>query len=137
MIISSKNYPVILKAMHCIEQDSRGPMAMNLPLMIIPDWYKPLLPVYEKALSELSEKKRAPEAPELPAHVKPNTYLDSEWYDFLNGESQILWAIKSRTPELAQTNDFLNDFFEDWGDSLKKGYLTEQEKSLFYPGQAT
>ena len=133
MIISSENYPTILKALHCIEEDSRGPMAMRLPMIPVPAWYTNLLPAFENALSKLSQSERAPESPPLQAHVRPDAYLDSEWYEFLNGEQDSVLAIRSRSPELALASDFLNDFFEGWSHSYERGYLYKNEVSLFFP----
>jgi hypothetical protein len=114
MIINAETHPHIIKAMNCVEEETRGMMAIPQPVREIPNRWGAHLEKINAVIGTLSTTERAPESEPLPAHVRPDAYLDSELYSFCNGEYHEMKAIENRNPDLGLASLFLNDFFEDW-----------------------
>lgn len=112
MLITQESHPNLIEAIHCIEDDTGN--KLKLPVKEVPDRWGPLLGNLELTIAQLSRKKRAPESEDLPPHVKPDTYLDSEFYTFCNGGFTEQLAIANRDFHHVQAYVFLADFFEDW-----------------------
>lgn len=114
MIINAESHKNIIDAMNCVDEDSAGPRAIPQPVREIPDRWRDYLDRVNASIGALSRTERAPEAEPLPAHVRPNAYLDSEFYGFCNGEYYEMRGIENRNPDLGLASLFLNDYFEDW-----------------------
>lgn len=112
MLIDTDTFPTTMKAVHLIQADSGDRLA--IPLLTVPDRWNEFLPDIEQALGTLSQTKRAPEEEPLPPHIKPDQYLDSEFYSFCNGEHLAQTKIANRSMELVLALAFLDDFFEGW-----------------------
>lgn len=112
MLIDVDQYPNIMAALHCIQEDSGD--RLRIPVLKVPDRWDYALPEIEKLIGTLSKKARAPESPPHPPHVKPNEFLDSEFYTFCNGEYDEQHAIANRSGENTLAHVFLTDFFEGW-----------------------
>lgn len=111
MIVSADKFPNILKAFHAIEDDN-NPHPICFPLYDVPTAYDTHLAGIEREMAKLSRTERAPESPPLPAHVKPDAWMDSEFYTFVNGEQQEVLDISNRNMDLTIASQLLNDFFE-------------------------
>jgi hypothetical protein len=121
--------------MHCIEQETGN--TLSFPVKEVPSRWIAFLPDIEKVLSGLSRKERAPESAPLPPHVKPSEFLDSEFFEFCNGEYDSVVAMSMRSPQHTAAQLFLNDFFEDWtytsdngSDSIRNKALTKRVEYL-------
>jgi hypothetical protein len=101
-----------MDAVHLIQMDSGDHLA--LPILQVPDRWKPYLEKIDEAITTLSRKERAPEEEPLPPHVKPSELLDSELFSFCNGDDLVMTKIANRSTELLLTHVFLADYFEGW-----------------------
>jgi hypothetical protein len=122
MLVTSESHPHIIKAFNCIEEVSSG-RSFATPVREVPDRWKPFLDEINEAIGTLSQTERCPDSEPLPAHVKPDAYLDSEFYTFCNGEYHDQQRIENRSMALTRAAVLLNDFFEDFtytGDSPKE-----------------
>lgn len=112
MIINSDDYPHTMKAVHLIQADSGDHLA--IPILNVPERWKDLMPEIEKSIGTLSLTERASEDEPLAPHVKPDSYLDSEFYTFCNGDHLVQTKIANRSMDLVLALAFLDDFFEGW-----------------------
>jgi hypothetical protein len=112
MIINTEMYPHVMEAVHFVQSDSGNDLA--IPVLDVPDRWKPFLPDIEEAVSALSRRERAPEEEPLPPHVKPSELLDSEFSSFCIGEGMVMEKIANRSMELLLALVFLTDYFEGW-----------------------
>ena len=119
MLINTDSHPNILEAFHCIEDDSGN--KMKIPVREIPSRWDSFLPRIESALATLSRTERDEQAEPLPSHVKPNPYLDSQFYSFCNGEFYEQTRIANRSDDNSLAMLFLNDFYEDWSYTSDSG----------------
>jgi hypothetical protein len=114
MIITSETHPYALAALNCIDDDSRVTGSLGLPAREIPDRWGGYMENVNNTIGKMSREKRSPEAEPLPTHVKPNEFLDSEFYAFCNGEFLERTAIGNRDLHHTEAMLFLDDYFEDW-----------------------
>jgi hypothetical protein len=122
VLISVEKYPRIIEAMNCVVDETTNVGSGNIPVREVPDRWGGYLENIEETFAKLSKTERAQESPDLPAHVKPDEFMDSEFYAFCNGEFHEQSAIANRSLEFTQAYVFLSDFFEDWtltGDGVK------------------
>ena len=112
MIITAETFPNILAAMNCIDEETGR--RIKDPVKEIPDRWKDYLPDIEKAIATLSRNTPAPEGEPRAPHIKPDAYLDSEFYTFCNGEFHDMRKVINRNMELVKASILLNDYFEAW-----------------------
>jgi hypothetical protein len=127
LIVTSEEWPNIVEAFNTIADDTGN---IPMPVYEIPARWKSQLPDLEKTLGALSRTERAPESPPLPPHVRPNEFLDSEFYTFCNGEYTEQNAISNRSLAHARAAVFLNDFFEDWTYTADSGTEVPENKTV-------
>jgi hypothetical protein len=114
VIATSEQYPHIFEALHAMEEETQSLGSLKIPVRDVPGRWEPYLAQVNETLGKLSKTERAPEAEPMPAHVKPNAYLDSEFYSFCNGEYHEMSAMENRDLTHAEASLFLNDAFEGW-----------------------
>jgi hypothetical protein len=96
VIATSEQYPHLFQAMSCIEDETTTIGSLRVPVREIPDRWGPFLSEANETIGKLSQTERSPDSEPLPAHVKPNDFLDSEFYTFCNGEYHEMSALESR-----------------------------------------
>jgi hypothetical protein len=114
VLISTEKFPCIIAAMNCVVDETTNIGSGNAPVREVPERWGGYLENIEETIAKLSKTERAKESPDLPAHVKPDTFMDSEFYAFCNGEFHEQSAIANRGLEFTQAYVFLSDFFDDW-----------------------
>lgn len=120
MLLTQQDYPKIVKAFHTIDEDSNGPRAIKLPAYDVPESFSPYLRRVEDTLAKLSLVTPPPEETEpLPPHVKPDAYLDSEWFAFCCGEYYVVLAMAGRDLDHELAAVLLEEFFDDYTESKK------------------
>jgi hypothetical protein len=112
MIINSDSHPNLVRAIHCVQEETGT--RILVPVQKIPDRWKVFIDRIDCVIGTLRDNERAPESEPMPAHVKPDAYLDSEFFSFCNGEYHEQSAIANRSFDHALAAVFLNDLFEDW-----------------------
>lgn len=112
MIISSEDYPSIMRAVHLIQQETGDHLC--IPILEVPERWKSFLPRVEAVFRELSREMRAPEEEPMALHIKPNALLDSEFYSFCNGSYEVQLAIANRSLNHILAYLFMTDYFEGW-----------------------
>lgn len=122
--LTAGSYPTVIRAMNLIREDNGGPSWPPESEPLVATRWLLHLDRIERALAGLSDSEPAPEDTEALLRVESGEgcYLDSELYNFCNGESTVMDAIKGRTPALTLANHFLNDFFEGWSWYADEGF---------------
>lgn len=120
MLVTQQDYPKIVKAFHTIDEDSNGPRTIKLPAYDVPAGFGQYLRRIEDTLVKMSLTSPPPEETEpLPLHIKPDAYLDSEWFAFCCGEHDVVLAMAGRDVDHELAAVLLEEFFDDYTESNK------------------